>query len=146
LLFLLSFKFLFIFEIVANYQSYLFIFVIFIYFFSRMFTVIGLIFFYPANKSGFVYFFKFDIDKHLKLYLVYIIPIIIILGIYNLTYMIVFLIILSLIGILHILYKRFFVQQFGGLTGDLSGASIEGTEFILWMIMWLLHYYVMGGL
>src|SRR5699024_12376068 len=36
LLFLLSFKFLFIFEIVANYQSYFFIYVVFISFFSRM--------------------------------------------------------------------------------------------------------------
>src|SRR5699024_4186001 len=43
LLFLLSFKFLFIFEIVANYQSYLFIYVVFISFFSRIITVIVLI-------------------------------------------------------------------------------------------------------
>src|SRR5699024_802154 len=146
LLFLLSFKFLFIFEIVASYQSYFCMYVVFISFLSSMIRGIGIILIQSANKSALGYLFKSDNDQHLKLYLVYIIQIIIILGIYNLTYMIVFVTILSLIGILHILYKRFFVQQFGGLTGDLSGASIEGTEFILWMIMWLLHYYVLGGL
>src|SRR5699024_3005102 len=144
--FFILFNILFIFEILDNYQFYFFIYVFFFYFFSRMITGIVLILIQTAKKSVLGYLFKSDNDQHLKLYLVYIIPIIIILGIYNLTYMIVFVIILSLIGILHILYKRFFVQQFGGLTGDLSGASIEGTEFILWMIMWLLHYYVMGGL
>src|SRR5690625_3843747 len=100
-----GFLFLFIFEIIANYQSYFFIYVVFIPFFSRMLTGIGLILIQPAKKSGLGYLFKSDNDQHLKLYLVYIIPIIIILGIYNLTYMIVFVIILSLIGILHILYK-----------------------------------------
>src|SRR5699024_7981935 len=130
----------------SNYLCYFFIYVVFIYFFSRMITGIGLILIQTAKKSGLGYLFKSDNDQHLKLYLVYIITLIIILGIYNLNYMIVFVIILSLIGIFHLLYKRFFVQQFGGLIGDLSGASIERTEFILWMIMWLLHYYVMGGL
>src|SRR5690625_596377 len=146
LLFLVLFKFLFIFEIVANYQSYFFIYVVFILYFSRKLTRIGLILILPAKKSGLGYLFKSDNDLHLKLYIVYIIPIIIILGIYNLTYMIVFVILFSLIGILHILHNRFFVQQFCGLTGDLSLAIIDVYEFILWMIMWLLHYYVMGGL
>src|SRR5699024_6510277 len=111
-----------------------------------MSTSIGLVLFQSAKKSGLGYLFKCGNDKRLKLYFVYIVLIISILGSFNLTYMFVFVIILNLIGILHILYKRFFVQQFGGLTGDLSGASIEGTEFLLWMVMWLLPYYVMGGL
>nr|WP_154307733.1 adenosylcobinamide-GDP ribazoletransferase [Metabacillus lacus] len=32
---------------------------------------------------------------------------------------------------------------FGGMTGDVLGASTEGAEVFLWMILWLLHYYAM---
>src|SRR5699024_12456489 len=71
LLFLLSFKFLFIFEIVANYQSYFFIYVVFISFFSRMITGLGLILIQPAKKSGLCYLFNSDNDQYLKLLFVY---------------------------------------------------------------------------
>jgi len=32
------------------------------------------------------------------------------------------------------------VHWFGGITGDVLGASAEGTEWLLWMIVWLWHY------
>lgn len=145
LLFLLVFKFLFIYEILSHQEPYLFIYIVFIPFFSRMLTGIGLILIKPAKKSGLGYLFKAENPQILNFYLIYLIPIVIILGIYNLLYLTVFIILLILIGILHLLFKRFFMRQFGGLTGDLSGASIEGTELILWLLMWLLHYYVTGG-
>jgi len=34
-------------------------------------------------------------------------------------------------------------KWFGGITGDILGASVEGTEIILWMTLWLLHYFAM---
>ncbi|MGG0717853.1 adenosylcobinamide-GDP ribazoletransferase [Robertmurraya massiliosenegalensis] len=34
-------------------------------------------------------------------------------------------------------------KWFGGITGDVLGASVEGTEIILWMTLWLLHYFAM---
>lgn len=36
------------------------------------------------------------------------------------------------------------VKWFGGITGDILGASIEGVEIVLWMALWLWHYFVMG--
>lgn len=146
LLFICVFKFLFIYEVISIYDSSIYIYIVFIPFFSRLFTGLGLLLINPAKKTGLGYLFHSSDQDILKYYLGYIIPIIIILGIYNLNYMFIFTIILGLIGILYVIFKRFILNQFGGLTGDLSGAGIEGVELILWFLMWLLHYYVMGGL
>lgn len=35
------------------------------------------------------------------------------------------------------------IKWFNGITGDVLGASVEGTEIILWLTLWLLHYFVM---
>lgn len=45
---------------------------------------------------------------------------------------------------LYLYARRFFLQSFGGLTGDSFGAVIEGSETVLWMVTWLLLLYVMG--
>lgn len=34
------------------------------------------------------------------------------------------------------------VKWFGGITGDVLGASVEGVEMVLWMTLWLWHYFV----
>jgi adenosylcobinamide-GDP ribazoletransferase len=39
--------------------------------------------------------------------------------------------------------RRKAVKWFGGITGDVLGATVEGTELILWMTVWLLHYFAM---
>jgi adenosylcobinamide-GDP ribazoletransferase len=36
------------------------------------------------------------------------------------------------------------VKWFGGITGDVLGASAEGAECFLWMALWLLHYFAMS--
>lgn len=38
--------------------------------------------------------------------------------------------------------RRKIIAWFGGITGDVLGASVEGVELWLWFILWLLHYFV----
>ncbi|WP_078553212.1 adenosylcobinamide-GDP ribazoletransferase [Bacillus alkalicellulosilyticus] len=38
----------------------------------------------------------------------------------------------------------FMKRQFNGMTGDTVGATAEGGETWLWMVVWILHYFVMG--
>lgn len=44
----------------------------------------------------------------------------------------------------YLICRRNAIKWFGGITGDVLGASVEGTELILWMTIWLLHYFVTG--
>lgn len=46
--------------------------------------------------------------------------------------------------ICYLISRRNALKWFGGITGDVLGASVEGTECILWLTVWLLHYFVMG--
>jgi adenosylcobinamide-GDP ribazoletransferase len=38
--------------------------------------------------------------------------------------------------------RSFYEKQFGGITGDTLGAFVEGVETCLWFIIWLLHFFV----
>jgi adenosylcobinamide-GDP ribazoletransferase len=46
--------------------------------------------------------------------------------------------------IILLVFPRKIIQWFGGITGDVVGASAEGTEWLLWMTLWLWHYYAMA--
>ncbi|MFD1861840.1 adenosylcobinamide-GDP ribazoletransferase [Planococcus chinensis] len=44
-------------------------------------------------------------------------------------------VVLAVFGLMLLLYRRFCLRHFGGATGDLFGAFVEGAELLLWMVI-----------
>ena len=51
---------------------------------------------------------------------------------------ILFVIMLAATALFLLFLKRKIVAWFGGVTGDVLGASVEGVELWLWFILWLI--------
>ncbi|OES45153.1 adenosylcobinamide-GDP ribazoletransferase [Domibacillus iocasae] len=132
LVLLLSAKFLFVFETVRAGSQYTLV-ILLIPFFAQMLTGLFLQFVPPAKTEGLAAFFQ---KGHSRL-----LPVV-----YSL-----FLVFAAFFYIWHPLFwsmagaswmyfvfiKQGMQKEFGGMTGDLLGASQEGAELLLWMIVWL---------
>lgn len=144
LIVLLSCRFLFIYELTMNVQFIMFILIATIPFFSRTVMGVLLLTVKSAKKEGLGYMFQAAATKSdLWIYPVYIVILLVMVFYFVQT--------IHLIGILlaaailcYLLCRRNAVKWFGGMTGDVLGATVEGTEMILWMTVWLLHYFAMG--
>ncbi|MCF6137473.1 adenosylcobinamide-GDP ribazoletransferase [Pseudalkalibacillus berkeleyi] len=142
---LLSAKFFFIYELIALSSYQLWFAILLIPFLSKSMMGYLLLSVKPAKEEGLAYLFHQAINgNNLWLYPVYFL--LISLGL-NVIVDHAFIPIITL-TIITILSYHFFriksVHWFKGMTGDVLGASIEGVELILWMTLWLLHYFVMG--
>lgn len=141
---LLSAKFLFIYEIVTHMQEFTYLFVLLLPFFSK--TVMGwiLLFVQEAKKDGLGAYFKKSVQgQRTFFYNSYFgLVLLVFLLLFPQWLPLFFLFLFISIGC-YFLLSRFMKRAFGGLTGDLLGASVEGTELVLWAKLWLLHYFVM---
>ena len=142
---LLSARFLFIYEIAQQAELLSYLLIATIPFFSKSVMGFFLATIQPAKEEGLAFFFQKAIERScLWIYPVYFI---LLAGVTALSSMDVFLQILLLTGVTVLaaqLMKKKITSWFGGITGDVLGASVEGTEVLLWMTVWLLHYFVMG--
>ncbi|HZG72642.1 MAG TPA: adenosylcobinamide-GDP ribazoletransferase [Chondromyces sp.] len=141
---LLAARFLFIYELVGMPIYGIYLGIAAIPFFSR--GLIGMLLNYtsPARNEGLAFYFKQGHDRRL-------------LGLYGL-YACLFLaasflwgeagtiltVMLAAVLLFGIYSHKQSIRHFGGITGDLLGASLEGVETFQWMILWLLGYIVMG--
>ncbi|WP_102272720.1 adenosylcobinamide-GDP ribazoletransferase [Cytobacillus massiliigabonensis] len=141
---LLAAKFFFMNEIAQQALPATYLFIVTIPFFSKMVMGVLLLKVKAAKKEGLGTLFKNASNKRtLVIYPIYIILLAAAGIVFNqlLFGMIVFMIVSTLF--LFILSKKI-ISWFGGMTGDVLGASVEGMELVLWMTLWLLHYFAMG--
>lgn len=142
---LLSAKFLFIYEIVTRMQDFTYLFVMLLPLFSK--AVMGwiLLFVQEAKKDGLGAYFKRSVEGQRTLfYSGYFALVFLFIFFLNTQWLPLFFLFLFISICCYFLLSRFMKRAFGGLTGDLLGASVEGTELALWATLWLLHYFVMG--
>lgn len=144
LLVLLSSRFLFIYEIIDFQSALAFILIVFIPFLSKTLMGFVLLRVPSAKKDGMaIYFKQAERKSTLAIYPVYIILLAGVLFFFESALLLPFLLMILITVCSFFLIRKKTIQHFGGITGDLVGASVEGCENILWMTLWILHYFVM---
>jgi adenosylcobinamide-GDP ribazoletransferase len=97
-----------------------------------------------AKKEGLGYLFqRAATGKNLWIYPIYVLAFLLITKLLGIAFISIVVITLTAM-VCYVFCRRNARKWFGGITGDVLGASVEGTELILWMTVWLLHYFVMG--
>jgi adenosylcobinamide-GDP ribazoletransferase len=142
---LLSSRFLFIYEVTASMTVASYLLIMIIPFLSKGVMGAILVMIPTAKKEGLAALFqKAGNRRSLIVYPIYLVLVIIIFLLQGaeILFPIILLLLVALGCFLFIRGKS--VKWFGGITGDVLGASVEGTELILWMTLWLLHYSAMG--
>ncbi|MBM7583839.1 adenosylcobinamide-GDP ribazoletransferase [Bacillus pakistanensis] len=145
LLILLSAKFLFIYESVVN-QNELFIsMLVLIPIYSRLFMGVVLVNIKSSKEEGLAFFFKKNCRSYTNhFYFLFIIILLTTIYFGNPDIFFISLILLIVILLFFLILYRKIKHWFGGITGDVLGATVEGGELLLWMIVWLWQYTAMG--
>ncbi|RSD28947.1 adenosylcobinamide-GDP ribazoletransferase [Mesobacillus subterraneus] len=140
---LLSAKFFFIYEIVTRLQGATYLLALAIPFLSKMLMGGLLLSIKPARNEGLGALFREASSKWtLWIYPVYLLLFAGTSLFLDLSYEFACLLLTAIFVFLFLREKL--IKWFGGMTGDTLGASVELTEVVLWMTMWLLHYFAMG--
>lgn len=141
---LLSCRFLFIYESTLKVESLTYIFIAVIPFLSKSVMGVVLLTVKSAKSEGLgALFQRAATPRVLWIYSVYIVVLFILVSLFTNEFLKVGVLILVAAGC-YLFCRRKAVKWFGGITGDVLGASVEGTELLLWMTVWLLHYFVMA--
>lgn len=141
---LLSARFLFIYEIVSAMTMVSYLLIAFIPFLSKGVMGAILVTIPAAKKEGLASLFQEAAG--MRALVVYPLYLIIVLGLFLSVWVgiLVPATILMIIALVCYAFVRVKANKwFGGITGDVLGASVEGTELILWMTLWLLHCFAM---
>lgn len=141
---LLAAKFLFLYE-VAQGGGLTYLFIALVPFFSKSVMGVFLVCIQPAKQEGLATFFQNGIKRSsLWVYPVYWLLMIGLVAMFSLKAMGLIVLLSVVTLVVALLIKRKIVSWFNGSTGDVLGASVEGMEVLLWMSVWLLHYFVMA--
>lgn len=131
-------KFALLYELIATSQASVYVLVT-VPFFARSAMVIYFVCTKPAKESGMAHFFleKLNRGPLISWTIVCMVAGLIAIGIILET-AILPVVIASIIGLSLLLYRSWTVRNFGGVTGDLSGAFVEGMEVVLWITVLIL--------
>ncbi|MBT2654534.1 adenosylcobinamide-GDP ribazoletransferase [Bacillus sp. ISL-18] len=141
---LLSCRFFFIYELTMNMEPVIYYLIAALPFFSKSVMGAVLLTVQSAKTEGLGHMFQQAATvKVLWIYPFYIFVFLIAVFLSKVFFIPICLLLLASI-LCYLIFRRNALKWFGGITGDVLGATVEGTELILWMTMWLLHYFVMA--
>ncbi|GLB60952.1 adenosylcobinamide-GDP ribazoletransferase [Cytobacillus sp. NCCP-133] len=142
---LLSVRFLFIYEIVLLSQSATYFLITLIPFLSKMVMGVLLINIQAAKKEGLGSLFQQAATKTTLFIYPFFLLLIAAAALFTGAQATLGFLAMTVFSVLFFLFiSKKVIAWFGGMTGDILGASVEGMEVFLWMIVWLLHYFAMG--
>lgn len=110
--------------------------------FIPLITRVGMIFYFISLKcskeKGLAYFFKSQMNPRVLVSLLVLTLIISISGVVFVTSkLFVPFILMAVLAVALFVFRQFTLRNFGGVSGDLLGASIEGMEVVLWVTLLL---------
>ncbi|PEQ94109.1 adenosylcobinamide-GDP ribazoletransferase [Bacillus sp. AFS006103] len=143
ILVLLSSRFLFIYESTTNVENLQWFMIAAIPFLSKSVMGVMLLTVKAAKNEGLGSLFQNAANpQSLWPYPIYLVSFLVFVSLLIKEFFIIALLILVAACCLF-LFRRKALKWFGGITGDVLGAAVEGTELLLWMTVWLWHYFVM---
>ncbi|TYR80938.1 adenosylcobinamide-GDP ribazoletransferase [Priestia megaterium] len=139
LLGLLAFRFISIHELLGSYEISMWT-MLLVFTLPRIVAGFLLMMEKPAKETGLASYFQKGVTKK-AMYLYIAMSVILVAVLANgVENKLVFLLFCFYV----VFWVKFYRSQFGGITGDIIGATIEGGETGLWIMTWLLHLFVMG--
>lgn len=147
LLFLLGWRYLFIFETIQALSIVSLISIALIYYYNRLAMLYVLMNTPLAKQEGLAATFQVNLKRR-ETYVHYVTSLLLLIMIAMIDVRALFVtsvLFVMTVTVAHI-SKLLIVKHFGGVTGDTVGAVGEGVETVLWGALWLLHSFVMGKL
>ncbi len=110
--------------------------------FIPLVTRVGMSFYFMSlncsKEKGLAYFFKTQMEQGVLTGVMFITLVIALSGVFYVTGVsIVPILLMIVLAIAFLLFRQFTLRNFGGVSGDLLGASIEGMEVVLWVTLLL---------
>jgi len=137
-------RFLILYELVTMLHEASYLFIVLIPFFGKMYMEMCLQHLPPAREGGIAVFFQQGTSNNFRfVHGIYIVLIGLIIAIFNTEFLSVYFILILVMILTGYLFTGKIMKNFRGITGDLLGASTEGMELLLWIVVLLLHYYAM---
>src|SRR5699024_3425966 len=137
-------RFLIFYNLVIMLHGVNYLFILVILFLWMMYLEIFLHHLLSPWEGGLAFFFQQGTSNNfLFVHVMYIVLIGLFIAIFNTEFLGGYFILILVMILTGYLFAGKIMKNFRGITGDLLGASTEGMELLLWIVVLLLHYYAM---